>query len=285
MVTGNKKEKLSLKHDPSLNRDLIKECHTVISLSKTGFSIIVASADRRKILLSGHAYWNPVKEHEELTRRFEYCLDELPVIPDHSASVKCLVNFQKFSLVPEDFYQKGQGQKILSYTAKLTKGDRIFTDHWTSNEAILVHAIPEVMHAWINKRFGQAILQHEASSIDRLQQPYNQSEFFGLLYVTPREADFYLSFQGKLRWYNKFDYQTEEDLLYFILYCLEQNRFLPTELELHVGGLSLKGDKLRVLLDRYIAEVKDASIPPSYQISPMISEKELRENINLLGVL
>lgn len=257
----------------------------MISLSTTGFSIIVANAEKHKILLSAHSHWNPVKEEKILIERFENCLYELPIIPDHSASMKCLLNFQKFSLVPEDYYRKGQGQKILSYTAKLAKGDRIFTDHWTANEALLVHAVPEAMYAWVSGRFGQAVLHHEASAIDRLQQHYAKSDSFGLLYVTPREADFYLTFQGKLRWYNKFDYQTEEDLLYFILYCLEQNRFLPTELELFVGGLSLRGDKLRVLLDRYIALVKDAPIPASYQISPMISEKELRENINLLGVL
>ena len=285
MVTGDNTDSLSLKVDAGLNRDSIKNCHTVISLSKTGFSILVSGAEKRQILLSAHAYWSALKDIASLIAQYERCLDQLPISPDHSASIQCLVNFQKFSLVPEDYYQKGNGQKILSYTAKLSKGDRIYTDHWTGSQAIMVHAIPEQISDWIKKRLGQAIIHHEATAIDRLHEILPQNNFSGLLYVSPKEADFYLSENGSLRWYNKFEYQTEEDLLYFILYCLEQNRFLPTELQLKVGGLSLKGDKLRVLLERYIAEVKDLSIPAAFRLSPMISEKELRENINLLGVL
>ncbi|MCR9153339.1 MAG: DUF3822 family protein [Bacteroidetes bacterium] len=285
MATGDNTKILSLKIDSGLDRDRMKDCHTVISLSKTGLSIIVSGSEKRKILLSAHAYWPAMKDNRRLIEEFERCLYELPISPDHSASVQCLVNFQKFSLVPEDYYQKGKGQKILSYTAKLQKGDRIYTDHWPNSQAIMVHAIPEEISEWINKRFGQANLYHEATAIDRLYQFYPKSDFFGILYVSPNEADFYLTNKDKLQWYNKFEYQTEEDLLYFILYCLEQNKFLPTELQLNVGGLSLKGDKLRVLLERYISEVKDLHVPSAYRLSPMISEKELRENINLLGIL
>ncbi len=257
----------------------------MLSLSKTGFSIIVSDGDKRQILLSAHAYWPAEKDTLKLIQKFESCFDALPISPDHSASLQCLVNFQKFSLVPEDYYQKGSGQKILSYTAKLTKGDRIYTDHWTASEAILVHAIPEKISDWIKKKFGEVHLKHEATAIDRLYRLYPSGDFFGLLFVNPYQADFYLAQKGKLQWYNKFEYQTDEDLLYFILYCLEQNRFLPTELQLNVGGISLKGDKLRVLLDRYISDVKDLSIPSAFKVSPKISEQELRENINLLGVL
>lgn len=285
MVTGNNTDQLSLKVDAGLNRDGIKDCHTVISLSKTGFSIIVCDSDKRQILLTAHAHWPPSKDHKDLLKHYENCLDELPFAVDHSASLKCLVNYQKFSLVPEDFYQKGQGQKILSYTAKLHKGDRIYTDHWKNSQAIMVYAIPQDISAWIRNHLGQASIFQEATAIDRLQQLYPKSNFSGVLFVDAHEADFYLSQEGNLKWYNKFEYQTEEDLLYFILYCLEQNRFLPTELQLKVGGLSLKGDKLRNLLERYIAEVKDLNIPPAFRLTPMISEKELRENINLLGIL
>ncbi|WP_421752789.1 DUF3822 family protein [Croceimicrobium sp.] len=285
MVTGDNIAELSLKVDQGLNRDTLKDCHTVLSLSKTGFSIMVAGENKSRILLSAQRFWKEEKSESKLIDLFEKTLDQLPVNPDLSASIKCLVNFQKFSLVPEHFYQKGKGQQILSYTAKLQKGDRIYTDHWTHSEALMLHAIPERISEWLSKRFMQAQIQHQATSIENLYQTSKSEDFTGILYVSPSEADFYLAQKGKVQWYNKFQYQTEEDLLYFILYSLEQNRFLPTELHLKVAGLSLKGDKLHSLLERYIGEVKDMSVPSNYQLSPMISEKDLRENINLLGLL
>lgn len=285
MVTGNNTSELSLKVDQGLNGASLKDLHSVISLSKTGFSIIVATEDRRQVLLSAHAHWPREKSLARLISLFEHYLDELPVNVDLCQSVRCLVNFQKFSLVPEHLYQKGEGQTLLSYTAKLHKGDHIYTDHWSGSECILIHALPVEVIDWIKKRFPQARVHHQASAIEALHQLYPKAEFSGILYVDKTEADFYLANKGKLQWYNKFEYQTEEDLLYFLLYCLEQNRFHPSELQLKIGGHSMKGDKLRSLLERYIGESKDLAIPAHIQLSPMISEKEMRENINLLGIL
>jgi len=285
VATGNNISTLSLKVDHGLDRDTLKDHHSVLSLSKTGFSIIVASEDKQHIRLSAHAYWEAEKSWDKLIELYENCLDQLPIRVDLSNSVKILVNFQKFSLVPEHFYQKGKGQNLLAYTAKLHKGDHIYTDHWSSSQSILVHALPLEVIEWLKKTFAGPQIFHQSTGIEALYQLYPKGNFSGILYVNPTEADFYLANKGKLNWYNKFEYQTEEDLLYFILYCLEQNRFLPTELQLMVGGLSLKGDKLRQLLDRYIAEVKDIAIPANFKLSPMISEKEIRENINLLGIL
>ena len=276
---------LSLKVDQGLNRESLKDLHSVISLSKTGFSIIIGSENKQQILLSAHAYWPRERSYATLIARYDSCLDQLELNIDLCQSLRCLVNFQKFSLVPEHLYQKGEGKAILSYTAKLQKGDHIYTDHWVGSESILIHALPAEVIDWIKKRFGQATIHHQATAIEALHQLYPKGDLSGILFVEKTEADFFLAQKGKLQWYNKFEYQTEEDLLYFILYCLEQNRFLPTELQLKVGGLSLKGDKLRQLLNRYISDVKDIAIPANFQLSSMISEREIRENINLLGIL
>lgn len=285
MVTGNNTIELSLKVDQGLNRESLKDFHSVLSLSKTGFSIIIASGNKQDIRLSAHAHWPSEKSYSKLIARFEQCLDQIPVQVDLCQGIRCLVNFQKFSLVPEHLYQKGEGQTLLSYTAKLQKGDHIYTDHWVGSESILIHALPVEIIDWIKKRFPQALVHHQSTAIEALHQLFPKGDFSGILYVDKTEADFFLANKAKLQWYNKFEYQTEEDLLYFILYCLEQNRFLPTELQLKIGGHSLKGDKLRQLLDRYISDVKDLPIPSNFKLSPMISEKEMRENINLLGIL
>jgi len=285
VVTGNNHTDLSLKVDTELSAPDLKESHIVISLSPTGFSVIVADEGKQNILLSAHKHWQEMILVEPLLKEFEKCLGLIPFPLSDAASAQVLINYNKFSLVPEHLYEKEQGPKILSYTAKLTKGDHIYSDHWKGSEAILVYACPLAIMEWIQKRFPNASIAHAGTAMDKLMQIVPKSEQFAYLHIEPNTADFYLAKDGKLQWYNNFDFSTEEDLLYFILYSLEQNRILATELELHLSGHSLRGDKLQALLNRYIGTIKEMDLPLGFALSSDISIQELRENFNLIGLL
>lgn len=285
MVTGNNHTNLSVKVDSELNAPNLKESHIVISLSSTGFSVIVADEAKQNILLSAHQYWQEVTVLEPLLVRFERCLGQINFPLSEAASAQVLINFNKFSLVPEHLYEKEQGPKILSYTSKLAKGDHIYSDHWKISEAMLVYACPLPMIDWIKKHFPNAAIAHAGTAMEKLVQMVPKSDQFAYLHINPGTADFYVAKEGRLQWYNNFDYTTEEDLLYFILYALEQNRVIATELELHLSGHVLKGDKLQALLNRYIGTIMEINLPIGFSLSKDISIQDLRENFNLIGFL
>lgn len=285
MVTGNNHSNLSIKVDTKLSAPDLKESHIVVSLSPTGFSVIAADEAKQNILLSAHQYWQEISILESLLVRFERCLGQINFSLSEAASAQVLINFNKFSLVPEHLYEKEQGPKILSYTSKLAKGDHIYSDHWKNSEAMLVYACPLPMIEWIKKHFTNASIAHSGTALEKLVQMVPKSDQFAYLHINPGAADFYVAKEGRLQWYNNFDYSTEEDLLYFILYALEQNRILATELELHLSGHSLKGDKLQALLNRYIETIKEMNLPLCFSLSKDISIQDLRENFNLIGFL
>lgn len=285
MVTGNKNTGLSIQADAALGEGSLKENHIVVSLSPTGFSVIGTDAEKQKILLSAYDFWSEIEELEQLLKRFEKCLGQIGWALEEAASTRVLINYNKFSLVPEQLYEKEQGPAILSYSCKLAKGEHIYSDHWKQSKAILVYASPVRLVEWIKRRFPTAAIQHQGSAMEELYRILPKEGQFAFLHVNPHTADFYLAKEGQLQWYNNFDYATEEDLLYFILYSLEQNRILPTELKLKLSGHSLKGDKLQVLLERYIGELKEMSLPVGFSQSSDISLQELRANFNLIGGL
>ncbi len=285
MVTGNNNISLSLKADADLNRESFKESHIVVSLSPTGFSVIGADQGKQKLIFSANEHWSEMEDLEELLKRFEKAIGQISYPLSEAASIRVLINYNKFSLVPEHLYEKEQGPAILSYTCKLAKGEHIYSDHWQGSKAILVYASPLRLIEWIQKRFPNATIKHLGTAVDELYQLLPKDEQFAYLHVNPNTADFYLAQDGKLQWYNNFDFASEEDLLYFILYSLEQNRILPTELKLSLSGHSIKGDKLQTLLARYIGEVKEMSLPVGFSCSEDISLQELRTNFNLIGGL
>jgi hypothetical protein len=215
----------------------------------------------------------------------ESLIQNLPFKIDQCLSTVVLINFNKFSLVPEHLYSKGAGKSILTYSCRLEKGDHIYTDHWANSESMLVYAMPLMIMEWCKKNFNAISFRHQATAIEYLYQLYPKDKTFALLFVESKSADLYLARNGKVFWYNKFKHQTEEDLLYYVLYTLEQNRFLATELELKVAGQVLQGEKLYKLLGGYLGSVKELSIPLGFELSSEISPQEIKNQINLIGAL
>ncbi len=285
MATGSNSNFNYLKYDSSLNSENLKDCHLIISLSQTGFSLLLSDQDKRKVLLL--ALKAPLEGSDKniSLSEIETLVKSLPFKIDQCQSTVVLVNFQKFSLVPEHLYSKGTGKSILAYSCRLEKGDHIYTDHWPNSEAMLVYAQPLNVMEWCSKSFNAVSFRHQATAVEYLYQLYPKDKTFAFLFVENTCADLYLARNGKVFWYNKFNYQTEEDLLYYVLYSLEQNRFLATELELKVAGQVLKGEKLYQLLGRYIGTVKELPIPLGFELSSQISPQEMKNQINLIGAL
>ena len=285
MATGSKSTFDYLKYDNSLNSENLKDCHLIISLSQTGFSLLLSDLNKRKILLLAVKTSFEAAENGLSLTEVEELISSLTFKIDHCQSTEVLVNFNKFSLVPEHLYSKGSGKSILAYSCRLEKGDHIYTDHWSNSAAMLVYALPLNIMEWCTKSFNAVSFRHQATAIEYLYQLYPKDKTFALLFVENASADLYLARNGKVFWYNKFSFQTEEDLLYYVLYTLEQNRFLASELEIKVAGQVLKGAKLYQLLSRYIGSVKELSIPLGYELSSQISPQEMKNQINLIGAL
>lgn len=285
MATGSNSSFNYLKYDSSLNSENLKDCHLVISLSLTGFSLLLSDHNKRKVLLL--ALKSPLEASDTSLSldEIESLIKSLPFRIDQCLSTEVLINFNKFSLVPEHLYSKGAGKSILTYSCRLEKGDHIYTDHWSNSEAMLVYALPLNIMEWCEKSFNAVSFRHQATAIEYLYQLYPKDKTFALLFVESNSADLYLARNGKVFWYNKFKHQTEEDLLYYVLYTLEQNRFLATELELKVAGQVLKGEKLYKLLSGYIGSVQELPIPLGFELSSQISPQEMKNQINLIGAL
>lgn len=285
MATGNNSIFSSLKYDNSLNIETLKDCHAIISLSETGFSLLLSDQEKRRVLLLALQSRLDEPSTKFSIGEIEDFLNTLPFKIDQCLSTQVLVNFNKFSLIPEHLYSKGSGLSILGYSCRLEKGDHIYTDHWPNSEAMLVYAFPLSVMDWCKQNFNVVSFRHQATALEYLYQLYPKDNTFAFLFVEKGSSDLYLARNGKVFWYNKFKHQTEEDLLYYVLYSLEQNRFIATELNLHVAGQVLKGEKLFKLLSHYLGGVEELSIPIGIALSSQISPQEMKNQINLIGAL
>ncbi len=246
-------------------------------------SVLVFSEDKKKIVGSFNTDWAPRKDPEELVTKLELTLNGLALDIKQCKNLHWLLSLEKFALIPSDFYVKGHGRQILENTARLNKGEHIYTDVWAGNEIAHVFAIPNPIIDWITTHFHGSTFSHSATAINRLYKSYPKSETFALLQVEDYSAEFYVADKERLKFYNIFPYEIEEDLLYLILFALEQSGILAPEIELKLAGKAIKGEKLYMLLENYMGSLKPISLPGYFEVSPQIGIQEVRRAFKLLG--
>lgn len=287
VVTGNSSVHFKInKTSPEISASVVQSSHALLSFSPQDFSCaLVDDRDQRLLLLVHDSWQKQSKSWSQLQEKFDDCLEALPYRIDHCAHISAIADFPKFSLVPEDLYRKGMGPELLSYTSHLQEREQIFTDHWSSPGAMLVYSLPGSWVEWFHKTFGLGNFRHQGTALQKLYQRFSQEGTFVSLHVADQRADLFIASQGQVLLYNQFPFQVEEDLLYYLLFALEQYRLLPTEVTLFLSGKSYRGEKLYLLLERYLGEVKELPLPQSPYLDKHIAPREWRQHAHLMGIL
>ena len=286
MATGNNIQFSLHKTEHKPNAESIKSSQALIGLSAASFSVMLVNSQNSQVEALAHCAMphNQMKAQE----RFDFyqaALRKLDWPLAACSKIQGVFSNEKFSLLPESLYQKGIGAQVLSYSSSLDEGDEVYSEHWPSSQCLLLYALPEADKNWLVKQFPQATFKHQASSYPNLYKPAASASIYLHLHIAEHTAHFFVGRNGQVLLYNHFPFNTEEDLLYYVLFALEQNRVLATEEKLYLSGYSLKGHKLYTLLSRHIGEVEELPLPPQLKVGSKISAMELRQHINLFAAL
>jgi len=286
VVTGdNNIRQTLLKTDPSLNSSTLKACHAIINLKHDGYSVIICNREKNRILAIANAQWDWTDLEDLLIQRTEQSLVRLPYNILHCLTLNWIFSFQKFTLIPEDLFTRGTGQELLNYTCKLTEGEHIYTDVWSDQKTILIYALPQVLINWLKDKYVHSLFMHSGTALCRMYRQHPQSVTYAHLYIENKMAEFFVARNGQMLFYNSFPHQVEEDLVYFVLFALEQSGIPAPEIEIQLSGKHMRGDKLEILLRNYIGEIKSGPIPEGLSLSSQINAAEIRQHLNLLGGL
>lgn len=257
----------------------------VINFRYDGLSLVVADVSGKKISEAVHTSWLATKDEDQLIEYAHEFFEEHNIILQQAAGIHWLFSVSKCSLIPDIFHQKGKGHEMLSFTSRLQDNENVYSDFWPRREIVGIYALPQPLHDWAISRNEKSTIAHISHALNAFSLKAAQRDGC-LLMVSKNFAELYISKDGDLLFYNQFPFEIHEDLLYYLLFALEQNRILATEVELHVTGLSAtKGSELYNLLSTYIGKVSDVSIPLGINSAPHITRNQLRQVAPLIASL
>lgn len=212
---------------------------------------------------------NPIEALEHLKR-------DITAHSEFNQSFKSvLVIYQNelSNLVPKTLFDEEQSAEYLKFNSKILKSDFISHDEIAVNESVNVYVPYMNINNFIFETFGVFEYKHASTIlIDAFLQKNIESEE-ETIYLNVNQQHFELLAikNNKLLLYNSFEYATKEDVIYYLLFTMEQLHFNPETVQLKLMGLIEKEDSLYSIIYTYVRFVEFYS--PNYKFE---FDKELK---------
>lgn len=275
----------NIENEGSVSSSNANSRHLIANLRYDGIRLIECETEQKKILKLHSANWIAAKDPAYLIDECEKFFDKNDLKPASTDGVLWLLSLSKFCLIPDVLYQQGNGEALLNQTTRLEVGEHIFSDFWTRRDIVGVYALPEKILTYIRSKNKNTRMAHNGFALNSLYNLQEEQDDFCFLQVSNAFAELFIVQEQKVVFYNQFPHDVKEDLLYYILFTLEQNRILAPEITLYTSGEIQKGDAFHSLLSKYIGKVEDVKLPADLSASRQLATNELRKHINLIAAL
>jgi len=165
------------------------------------------------------------------------------------------------TLVPTPFYKEEKNREILAFNHEIYED--ILTDKMHQIDAMNIYSVPTELLNLINKSFPNTQIKCNSSIlIDQLLLQNEKTEKT-IVYASIAKdlLEVCVLCENKLEFHNSFTADTKEDLLYFLLFSMEQLGLSAEKTELVLLDDILKSDEQYNLLYQYVRNISFGKRP------------------------
>ena len=171
------------------------------------------------------------------------------------------------TLVPTPFYKEEKNREILEFNHKVH--EEILSDKMQQMDAINIYSIPTELLNLIRKSFPNTQIKCNSSILieQLLLQNKNQEKSIVYACIQKNVLEVCVIEENKLELHNSFSIDTKEDLLYYLLFALEQLGMSAEKIELVLLDDILKSDEKYNLLYQYVRNISFGNRPENLNFS------------------
>jgi len=250
MVTGRK---IIQKNNKNHQKGLVLS----IQVSLNGLSFLVLDSTKNQVVNLIHKRFDKKHTPQEMQDQLLHCFNTHDLLQQSFSRIKLIHDNEMVTLVPSALFEEEHLSDYLKYNTKLFKTDFITYDV-IKNDDIMVVYVPFVnINNFIFEQFGSFEYNHSTTiSLDKiLQIQKNKTTEAIHINVASAYFDLVVTKHNSLQLYNRFEYQTKEDFIYYILFVVEQLDLNTEEIECVLMGSIKKEDDLYSIAYKYIRHV------------------------------
>ncbi len=191
------------------------------------------------------------------------------LLKSHFAKTKISLTTQKFTFVPTELFHESATENFIKYIGA-TENEEICTQKIADSGITIIYALPKLQLDKISSYFPNAEIYPQVS-------PFYHGISFGFSQISTSQlfinlkdglAEIIILNHREFQFYNIFEFQNEEELIYFVLLSAQENNIKPASATLKLSGLIDTESELYDQLIKYFphTEVTDQdSLPLFYQ--------------------
>ena len=240
---------IGLKIIQAINNISTENLTLSVQVSLNGFSFILVDSISNEIISLGCENFNTTVTPDILLTKLVDEFETNEKLNLKFKKVKLIHCNNMLTLVPSALFSEGNLADYLKYNTKLYKSDFITYDVIKNEDIILVYIPYANVNNFIFDKFGSFEYNHSSTIfIDKISQLRKNSINPELIVnVNKTYFDLIAFNKNKIILYNRFNYETKEDFIYFILFTAEQINFNPENFKcILTGDIDLEDDLYKI---------------------------------------
>ena len=236
-----------------------------IKLSSFNATLVLSNSVDDSIVQYFHYNFDKKIAPENLSEKLNTIINESEIDQSNIIDVKLIICNKLSSLVPNNLFEEKLSLEYLKFNSKLLENDFAAHDFIEEIDAVNVYLPYMNVNNYIIDNFGSFNFYHYSTLLIKKLIKYNK-EKESCLYVNLQEESFQVLIikKNKLLYYNNFDFNKKEDILYFLLFVIEQNKIDSNKSKLYlIGKIDLKSDAY-LLISKFISNVEIIDFKESY---------------------
>ena len=243
MVIGENNNKTILA-DSSFDSNQISNLHLSIELSSSSLSYCIIDTQKYRCLLLS-------SQKLETDNLLEIFSNDDYLSQNFKSKSISFVNFAN-TLVPFELYEKKDKENLFALNHELN--DEVLLEDNLREEIINLHAVPKLFFQTIKNILPEAALRSQSSILINNFTNLNLKVETMFLYLKDSFVNIVVTKGKNLLFQNKFNYVTKEDLLFYVLFSIQELNFSNEDINTIVYG-NVTEDEFSILYD-YIRNIK-----------------------------
>jgi hypothetical protein len=269
-VTGNKILQQQNLIDESFRSDRPESYDLFIYSNEEEVSVVVAERDSKKFI-GLESFELMVSENQEDYSELleEISNQSLLLKPGSYRRVIICSGFNCSTFIPNPLYDPSTAEDHLRFSQNYKSSDELMTDSLKQVEARNVFAIPSAIYTSLSRWYPGAEFHHTTTALtDYLLSVHkNSEEEMMTVMVHQRYIEIIVTKGKDFLLCNNYNYESPEELVYYILFVCEQLHLNPEIIELKFAGIISLTDSAYMLTRKYIRNTGMVTRPENYSYS------------------
>jgi hypothetical protein len=228
-----------------------------IQVNLSGLSFFVLNLETSKVDFLKALQFDKKQTPKTLLDKLTHSFNTFDELQNQFSKVTVIHDNELATLVPKALFDETNLVDYLKFNTKILKTDFITFDNVQVADLVVVYVPLININNFIFDRFGSFEYKHSASVLLNRVLTIEKNSKSLKMYINIETSHFEIitAANNTLKFYNRFDYNTKEDFIYYLLFTAEQLELNPEEFPIILMGAIDESDERYKIVYKYIRNV------------------------------